>query len=318
MTQANPTHHTNTNKSSITQTISTEIKSVSFIGLGAMGYLMATHLVGKFDTVMVYNRTSAKAEQHAKEFGSQAVSLEQAATADVIFSCLPTSNEVDAIIAKVLPHIHSGSVWVDCTSGVPAQAKAANTKLQQQGCYFLDAPVSGQTTGAKAGTLTVMVGGEAQALNHAYPAIDCFAGLIEHVGASGAGFAVKAVNNTLFAINAWACAEGLSVLKAHGVNPSSALTCINHSSGQSMASSNTFPNRIINRQFPKTFTIDLMAKDCGIAMDLQSEKKLPTPVMAQVASLIRAASMQHDIGSADFSEFAKFYESWTTLTLQDE
>ena len=314
MSQEN--HSQNTNNQTVKA--ANTINSVSFIGLGAMGYLMAGHLAPHFDTVMVYNRTTAKAEQHAQEFGSKVVSLEQAATADVIFSCLPTSNEVDGIIEKLLPHLRAGSVWVDCTSGVPAQAQAAALKLQQQGCYFLDAPVSGQTTGAKAGTLTVMVGGEAEALKYAYPAIDCFAGLIEHVGASGTGFAVKAVNNTLFAINAWACAEGLSVLKAHGVNPSSALTCINHSSGQSMASSNTFPNRVINRQFPKTFTIDLMAKDCGIAIDLQSEKKVPTPVMAQVASLIRAASAQHPVGSADFSEFAKFYETWTNLVLKDD
>lgn len=316
MTHTKQIHNTNSTKQNTTT--SNTINSVSFIGLGAMGYLMASHLVGKFATVMVYNRTTAKAEQHAKEFGSEAVSLEQAATADVIFSCLPTSNEVDTIIEQALPHLRSGSVWVDCTSGVPSQAQAADIKLQKQGCYFLDAPVSGQTTGAKAGTLTVMVGGDGQALATAYPAIDCFAGLIEHVGASGAGFAVKAINNTMFAINAWACAEGLSILKAHGVNPSSALNCINHSSGQSMASSNTFPNRIINRQFPKTFTLDLMAKDCGIAMNLQHEKKVPTPVMSQVTSLIQAASAQYEIGSADFSEFAKFYETWTNLTLKDD
>lgn len=293
-------------------------KTVSFLGLGAMGHHMAKHLVDKFETVMVWNRSFDKAEAHAAEFGTVAVNLQQAVMADIIFSCLPTSNVVDEIIEQALPHMSEGSVWIDCTSGVPAQAKASQNKLKAIGCEFLDAPVSGQTTGADNGTLTVMIGGSAEAVAYAKPAIDCFAGLIVHVGDSGAGFAVKAVNNTLFAVNAWAAAEGLSVLKAHGVNPSDALACINKASGQSFATLATLPDRIVNRAFPKTFTIDLMAKDCGIAIDLQTEKQLPTPVMAQVASLVRAASNQHQPGAADFSKFAKFYEMMTGIAIEDD
>jgi len=322
MTTTNPITHSatdsNSDQSPSTQPKSAQPRSVSFLGLGAMGHHMAKHLVNSFDTVMVWNRSFDKAEAHAAEFGTLAVSLEQAVMADVIFSCLPTSNVVDNIIDQALPNLSANTVWVDCTSGVPEQAKASQAKLKAVGCEFLDAPVSGQTSGADSGTLTVMVGGSADALAYAKPAIDCFAGLIVHVGDSGAGFAVKAVNNTLFAINAWAAAEGLSVLKAHGVNPSDALACINKASGQSFATLATFPDRIVNRVFPKTFTIDLMAKDCGIAIDLQTEKRVPTPVMAQVASLIRAASNQNQPGDTDFSEFAKFYEMMSGITLQDE
>lgn len=312
------TNNISTNSTSNSDTTATQPKSVSFLGLGAMGHHMAKHLVGQFETVMVWNRSFDKAEAHAKEFGTQAVNLQQAVTADVIFSCLPTSNVVDEVIEQALPHLSANSVWVDCTSGVPDQAKASQAKLKAIGCEFLDAPVSGQTSGADSGTLTVMIGGSADALAYAKPAIECFAGLIVHVGDSGAGFAVKAVNNTLFAINAWATAEGLSVLKAHGVNPSDALACINKASGQSFATLATFPDRIVNRAFPKTFTIDLMAKDCGIAIDLQTEKQVPTPVMAQVSSLVRAASNQHEPGSADFSEFAKFYEMMSGFEITDE
>ena len=306
------------NSVTFTNTLTHPPKTVSFLGLGAMGHHMAKHLVGNFETVMVWNRNSEKAAAHASEFGTIAVSLQQDVTADIIFSCLPTSTVVDEIIEQALPYLSAGSVWVDCTSGVPAQAKASQAKLQTVGCNFLDAPVSGQTSGADAGTLTVMIGGTAEALAYAKPAIECFAGLIVHVGDSGAGFAVKAINNTLFAINAWAAAEGLSVLKAHGVNPSDALACINKASGQSFATLATFPDRIVNRAFPKTFTIDLMAKDCGIAIDLQTAKQVPTPVMAQVVSLIRAASNQYTPGTADFSEFAKIYEGMSGLEIKDE
>lgn len=292
--------------------------SVSFLGLGAMGYPMASHLVGHFDSVMVWNRSADKAQAHTKEFGSQAVDFEQALSADIIISCLPTSQQVAELIERAQPHLSAGSVWVDCTSGVPDAAHAAAATLKKSGCHFIDAPVSGQTTGAIAGSLTVMVGGDAEALAFAKPAISCFAGLIEHVGSSGGGFAVKAVNNTLFAVNSWALGEGLGVLKAHGVKPSSALECINHSSGQSFASKATFPERIVNRSFPKTFTLDLMAKDCGIAIDLQQQAKLPAPVMAVVASFMRAASNQVPTGSADFSEFILFLEDWTNQLISDD
>lgn len=293
-------------------------KTVSFLGLGAMGFPMAGHLVGKFDSVLVWNRSFDKARQHETEFGSTAADFETAVSADVIFSCVPTSQQTAELIERAKPYLKKGSVWVDCTSGVPEAAKMAAQILQELGCQFIDAPVSGQTIGAINGTLTVMAGGDKAALDYAYPAIDCFAGRIEHVGKSGGGFAVKAVNNTLFAVNSWALGEGLSVLKAHGVSPSAALACINHSSGQSFASSVTFPDRIVNRSFPKTFTLDLMAKDCGIATDLQQEAKLPAPVMAQVASFMRAASNQVAAGSADFSEFIKFLEQWHQQEISDD
>lgn len=294
------------------------IQTVSFLGLGAMGFPMAGHLVGNFDRVLVWNRNFDKAKLHEKEFGSSAADFETAVSADVIFSCVPTSLETAELIDRAKPYLKKGSVWVDCTSGVPEAAKMAAQNLQALGCQFVDAPVSGQTIGAINGTLTVMAGGEKSALDYAYPAIDCFAGRIEHVGKSGGGFAVKAVNNTLFAVNSWALGEGLSVLKAHGVSPSAALACINHSSGQSFASTVTFPDRIVNRSFPKTFTLDLMAKDCGIASDLQQQAKLPAPVMAMVASFMRAASNQVEAGSADFSEFIKFLEQWNQQEISDD
>lgn len=291
----------------------THASSVSFIGLGAMGYPMAAHLPKQFDDVRVWNRTTAKATQHAAEHRTTAVSLTEAVDADIIFSCLPTSVEVSAIIGNHPPKV--GSVWVDCTSGVPDAAKNTAALLATRGSAFLDAPVSGQMIGAKNGTLTVMVGGDADALAMAMPAIECFAGLIEHVGESGSGFAVKAINNTLLAANLWAAAEGLSILKSHGVNLTSALNCINASSGQSLATQNILPNRILNRSFPNTFALDLLAKDCGITADLQQVNKLPAPLLAQMVTLCQAASNQHKAGDADFSRLVTLLESWTKLSL---
>lgn len=289
------------------------IQSVAFIGLGAMGFRMAAHLPKHFDTVYVWNRSFNKAEQHAAEYGTQAVTLEQAAQADVIFSCLPTSADVEQLLEN-LP-LKSGSVWVDCTSGVPDSAQKLAAQLAEQGVIFLDAPVSGQTVGAENGTLTVMVGGNAEGYEKALPAMQAFGKLIKHVGESGAGFAVKAVNNMLMAVNLCAVAEGFTTLKAHGVNLHEALDCINASSGKSMVTETVLPQRILNRSFPVTFALPLLAKDTGIAIDLAREAKLSAPVLSLTQNLIQAASDLSDKNS-DFSSAVKMYESWSNITIE--
>ena len=289
------------------------IQSVAFIGLGAMGFRMAAHLPKQFDTVYVWNRSFNKAEQHAAEYGTQAVTLEQAVQADVIFSCLPTSADVERLLEN-LP-LKSGSVWVDCTSGVPDSAQKLAVQLAEHGVIFLDAPVSGQTVGAKNGTLTVMVGGNAEGYEKALPAMQAFGKLIKHVGESGAGFAVKAVNNMLMAVNLCAVAEGFTTLKAHGVNLHEALDCINASSGKSMVTETVLPQRILNRSFPVTFALPLLAKDTGIAIDLAREAKLSAPVLSLTQNLIQAASDLSDKNS-DFSSAVKMYESWSNITIE--
>lgn len=289
------------------------IQSVAFIGLGAMGFRMAAHLPKHFDTVYVWNRSFNKAEQHAAEYGTQAVTLEQAVQADVIFSCLPTSADVERLLEN-LP-LKSGSVWVDCTSGVPDSAQKLAVQLAEHGVIFLDAPVSGQTIGADNGTLTVMVGGNAEGYEQALPAMQAFGKLIKHVGESGAGFAVKAVNNMLMAVNLCAVAEGFTTLKAHGVNLHEALDCINASSGKSMVTETVLPQRILNRSFPVTFALPLLAKDTGIAIDLAREAKISAPVLSLTQNLIQAASDLSDKNS-DFSSAVKMYESWSNITIE--
>ena len=289
------------------------IHSVAFIGLGAMGYRMAAHLPKHFETVFVWNRNFSKAEQHATEYGTLAVSLQDAVQADIIFSCLPTSQDVEALISGLA--LKAGSIWIDCTSGVPESAKNLSEALQTQQVTFLEAPVSGQTIGAENATLTVMVGGDAEAFEKALPALQAIGKLIKHVGNSGAGFAVKAVNNMLLAVNLCSVAEGFTTLKAHGVNLGEALDCINASSGKSGVTETVLPQRVLNRSFPLTFALPLLAKDTGIALDLVRDAKLSAPVIALTQSLIQAAS---DLSPAesDFSSAVKLYESWSKITLE--
>ena len=289
------------------------IQSVAFIGLGAMGYRMAAHLPKHFDTVYVWNRSFEKAKQHAAEYGTQAVELKQAVQADIIFSCLPTSQDVQHLIESV--EIRPRAIWVDCTSGVPETAQKLAKHLKEQDIDFLDAPVSGQTIGAENATLTFMVGGNAAAFERALPAMQAVGKLIRHVGDSGAGFAVKAVNNMLLAVNLWSVAEGFTALKAHGVNLNQALECINASSGKSGVTESALPERILNRRFPLTFALALLAKDTGIALDLVQTANLPAPLLALTQNLIQAAHLTAEAES-DFSAAIKMYESWTKITLE--
>lgn len=288
-------------------------QSVAFIGLGAMGYRMAAHLPKYFEKVYVWNRNFDKAKQHATEFGTLAVELAEAVQADVIFSCLPTSDDVETLIDGV--NVKSGAIWIDCTSGVPEAARRLAERLKTQNIDFLDAPVSGQTIGAENATLTVMVGGDINAFERAYPAMAAVGKLIQHVGDSGAGFAVKAINNMLLAVNLWSVAEGFSTLKAHGVNLDAALNCINASSGKSMVTETIFPQRVLSREFPCTFALPLLAKDTGIALDLVHDAKLPAPILALTQSLIQAASLTAE-ASSDFSSAVKMYEEWTKIILK--
>ena len=265
-----------------------------------MGWHMASHLPKLGHEVWVWNRTQAKADHHAICFETHSVSLQKSLQADFIFSCLPTSADVEQLIAAHLPK--QGSIWIDCTSGVPESAKKLSQRLKKLGVEYLDAPVSGQTIGAERGTLTVMIGGDAHAFAKAKPIISAFSALIEYVGESGSGFAVKAINNTLMATHLWALAEGLTVLKSKGVNLTAALNCINHSSGKSSISENIMAQRVLNRSFEKTFALDLLQKDIGIAIDLIQQTALQLPSMhliqQQFARIEKKQASQLDFSAA--------------------
>lgn len=275
-------------------------QTIAFIGLGAMGWHMASHLPKLGHEVWVWNRTQAKADHHSISFQTQSINIEKAVQADFIFSCLPTSADVEQLIAAYPPK--PGSIWIDCTSGVPQSAQSLSQRLKKMGVEYLDAPVSGQTIGAEKGTLSVMIGGDAHAFEKAKPIIAAFSGLIEYVGESGSGFAVKAINNTLMATHLWALAEGLTVLKSKGVDLSAALNCINHSSGKSSMSENIMAQRVLSRSFDKTFALDLLQKDIGIAVDLIQEESLNLPSMhliqEQFALIEKESARQLDFSAA--------------------
>ncbi|GMA16592.1 NAD(P)-dependent oxidoreductase [Deinococcus metallilatus] len=285
-------------------------RTLAFLGLGAMGWPMAAQLARHTKETggrtLVWNRTQAKADAHAREFGSEAAALPEVAAADVIFSCLPTSAEVDEVLTALGGQLRAGAVWVDCTSGQPEAARRQAAGLAGRGVAFLDAPVSGGPGGAAAGKLTVMVGGDTAVLERVRADL-AFAAKVVHVGDVGAGFAVKAINNTLMAVNMWAAGEGLAALARTGVDLHAALDVINASSGRSYPTEALIPQRVLTREFPVTFQLGLLAKDAGIAAEVVQDARASAPVLTQVAALYRAAA--HSIGAeADYSAALKLVE----------
>lgn len=291
----------------------------AFLGLGAIGRPMARHLAAASD-LTVWNRTAAVAEGFCREHGGAVAPTPAAAArgAEVVITCLPTSREVDEVLAGadgLAVGLAEGAVLVDCTSGDPASSQRVAAELSARGIGFLDAPVSGGTSGAEAGTLTVMCGGEEADFEKALPALRTFGRKVVLVGPAGAGHALKAVNNALLAVHIWSAAEGLAALAKAGVAPTAALDVINASSGRSNASENLIPARVVTRAFPRTFRLALLEKDVAIAADFMRGQRVPSPIVQLAAELFRVARVA--LGEeADHVEAVKLLESWAGVEIE--
>lgn len=285
---------------------------VAFLGLGAIGAPMARHLSGPDSSLTVWNRTQAKADAFGKEYGARIATTPADAVngADVVITCMPVSRDVESLLdgdQGILATMSAGSVLVDCTSGDPATSKRMAARLAERNIGFLDAPVSGGTAGAAAATLTIMVGGDPALLTRVMPVLEKLGKKIVHCGEVGTGDALKAVNNALLAMHIWGTAEGLLALEKMGVRSDAALDVINTSSGRSNSSMNLFPERVLNRSFPRTFRLALLDKDVGIAADLARELDVPSELLQLTSQLFRKAHAA--LGEeVDHTEAVKYVE----------
>ena len=293
---------------------------VAFIGLGAIGMPMAQHLAKPPFELAVWNRSADKAREFAESNGSRVASTpaDAARAAEVVITCLPSSREVREILERpdgLLAAMANGSTLVDCTSGDPAESREFAKTLAVRGVAFMDAPVSGGVVGARAGTLTVMCGGDSDLHERVRHVLEAFGKKIVLCGPVGSGHAVKAVSNALLAVHVWSLAEALAALTRLGVNAAVALDVINASAGRSNASQNLFPERVITRAFPRTFRLALLDKDIGIATKLASDAGVPVPLIDMAARLIHEARLE--LGEeADHVEAAKIVEQRAGVTIQ--
>ena len=231
---------------------------VGFIGTGNMGQPLCERIANDagVSSVVVYDADPEVAAALAADLTARnsscavsSASLTEAAGAvDVVVSCLPNSHIVLDVVNEAVAASAAFPLWIDATSGDPAVSKAVAERLRSSiGAGFLDCAVSGGPAGAAAGTVTAMVGGDTSHFDShaAQVVINSFAQNIAHLGPCGSGHAVKAINNTLMALNVWSTAEGLLALKEFGVDPAAALDAINGSSGRSWATLQRFPDHIV-------------------------------------------------------------------------
>ncbi len=267
---------------------------VAFLGLGDIGSLMAGHLAREPFSLTVWNRTESKAREFAAKHSVRIAATRADAVrgAAVVVTCLPSSAEVEAVLHGengIIDALERGAVLLDCTSGDPPTSRSIAAELSGRGVRFIDAPVSGGTVAAKAGSLTIMWGGDESAFEQVRPVVEAFGKKIVHAGPVGAGDALKAVNNALLAVHILSTGEGLAVLVKAGVDPKVALEVINASSGRSNTSENLIPQRVLTRAFPRTFRLALLDKDIGIAEALAQELGMRTPVLSLAARRLHEA-----------------------------
>lgn len=205
-------------------------KTLGFIGLGAMGFPMARSILKKGpEKLLVYDVMPGKADSLAAE-GALAAPSDVAVmeAADLLFLCLPTNALVEQALDKAIQHMKSGSCVVDFSSTAPGIVQAASKAAKAKGLMVVDAPVSGGSWGAEAGTLAVMCGGEEAAFALAEPYLKRVGSTVSHLGPSGAGDLTKIINNMLVGIHLDALAEGLAFAKKAGLDPNKVFEAIRH------------------------------------------------------------------------------------------
>jgi 3-hydroxyisobutyrate dehydrogenase len=268
---------------------------IAFLGLGDIGKPIAHHIAASAHTLVVWNRTAAKATEFAESHRGVAVAESPAAAVeecDVVITCLPSSVEVEELLHRtdgMLSSLKMGSILLDCTSGDPETSRDIAAELASRGVDFVDAPVSGGTIAAVEARLTVMCGGSKDAFSRVKPIIELFGKKIVYCGPVGAGHTVKAVNQALLAVHILATAEALVAAGKAGVNPAVALEVINASSGRSNSSENLIPARALTREFPRTFRLALLDKDIDIAARLAESVGVSAPIIELAARLTHEA-----------------------------
>ncbi len=271
---------------------------IGFIGLGIMGQGMAHNLLKAGFELTVWNRTASKMEPLV-DAGAQAGQspADVAAQSDLIVICVSDTPDVEAVVTGengVIEGARPGSLVIDCSTISPIVTKELAKMLAEREVAMLDAPISGGSEGAAQGTLSIMVGGEAEDFERALPVLEAMGKKITHVGASGAGQMVKLVNQILVVGHALAMSEALLFGQAGGVDLRKALEAVSAGAAGSWMLSNRGP-QILERDWRPGFTIDLQLKDVRLVLDAADELGVPIPGTSLIFQLYRTLQAQ-DLG----------------------
>jgi 3-hydroxyisobutyrate dehydrogenase len=284
---------------------------IGFVGLGAMGLPMAEHLVDAGHEVTVASRSRGPIDAAVARGAADGVSPRAVAEAsEVTILCVPNSPEVVEVVDAMLPALGESKTVVDCSTIDPEVEREQHSRVSRTGARYLDAPLSGGTTGAEKGTLTLMVGGDATVLAETEPAFVPFAGLVVHVGGPGMGQVVKLCNNLIYAAQMTATAEATAMAVKSGVDMAKLFEVLTHATGDCVAVRTRLPVPGVVRDSPASngwqpgFMTDLMAKDLDLTLAYASRTGVPMATTAAARQLLTAASAA-GFGREDFSAVAK-------------
>lgn len=293
---------------------------IAFIGLGNMGGPMAANLVKAGHQVHVFD-LNAKSLVLAVSRGciSTDSAAEAMSAAECVVTMLPAGKHVESLMlgAKGLfQQAAPNMLFIDCSTIDVSTAQRLSTTASEQGLFYIDAPVSGGTVGAEAGTLSLMVGGEPAAFKRAKPLLKAMGKNIFHAGEAGAGQAAKTCNNMLLAILMAGTAEALNLGIKNGLDPTVLSEIMQKSSGDNWVLNkynpvpNVMPETPASSNYQGGFMVDLMCKDLGLAMEASQGSQSPVP-MGSAAKGLFDLHQAKGSGGLDFSSVIKLYEPKT-------
>ncbi len=293
---------------------------LGYIGLGLMGKPMAKNLLKAGFPLTVHNRSRAAVDELVAEGARPAFSpAEVAAQVDVVFTNLPDTPDVELVALGdkgIIEGAHEGLIFVDNSTIQPAAARRIASALAEKGVAALDAPVSGGDIGAQKGTLTIMVGGSADALEKVMPALRAMGRSITHIGEAGAGQIAKAANQIMVAAQMAALAELLIFTQKAGADPQKVVQAIRGGAAQCWTL-DTKPQRLFAGNRQPGFKASMQSKDLGIVLDTAREYGVPLPVTAETAQLFHAM-VQMGMGALDNSAVVGVLEALAGETLSTQ
>jgi len=264
---------------------------VGYIGLGLMGKSMARNILKAGYPVVVQNRSQGAVDELVAEGATPASTpAEVAAQVNVVFTNLPDTPDVELVVLGengIIEGAKDGMIFVDNSTIKPGAARAIAAKLAEKRVQSLDAPVSGGDIGARDGTLTIMVGGDADALEKVMPIFQAIGKTITHVGDAGAGQVAKAANQIMVAAQMVAMSELLVFSKKAGVDPQKVVDAIKAGAAQCW-SLDVKPPRLFDGNRQPGFKAYMQAKDLNIVMESAREYGIPLPLTAESTQLFNA------------------------------
>ena len=292
---------------------------VGYIGLGLMGKSMARNILKAGFPLVVHNRSRAAVNEMVAEGATPGNSpAEVAAQVDVIFTNLPDTPDVELVALGeegIIAGAHEGLIFVDNSTIKPGAARAIAAKLAEKGVFSLDAPVSGGDIGAKNGTLTIMVGGDAVALEKVMPVFRAMGKTITLVGEAGAGQVAKAANQIMVAAQMVAMGELLIFSKKAGVDPQKVVEAIKAGAAQCWTL-DVKPQRLFDGNRQPGFKAYMQAKDLNIVMESAREYGIPLPTTAENTQLFNAM-LQMGMAELDNSAVVGVIEELAGVDLLD-